>query len=132
MKKIIILAATVLAGGTVLLTGCKDDNTFDTVVMDIADVTVQNFSDQDEQDIALKIDTENRLSAQLSELEKVNSAEVNIAADGLSVSAVLNISGELSGEETDGAVRLITITLDGIAEENILITDQNGNIIYSV
>lgn len=86
---------------------------------------------QDEVDIVERIDKENRIAVMLSELDKINSARINIAADNSSVTAVLDINGELSQDETDGVVQLITMSLDGIEKENIFITDQNNNAIFS-
>ncbi|MCM1328927.1 MAG: hypothetical protein NC253_05735 [Ruminococcus sp.] len=128
MKKIIL--AAILAGAALSLSGCKNDNAAETVVMDVNGVTVQNLSSENDRELAEKIDLQNRISVQLEELEKVNSAEVNIA-DG-SVTAVLDISGELSQTETEGIVSLIKTSVDGVSEENIVITDQNNNVIFSV
>ena len=82
-------------------------------------------------DIITIIDTQNRIAVMLSELDKVNSAKINIAADNSSVTAVLDISEELSPDETDGAVKLIMMSLDGIEKEDVVIFDQNNNVIFS-
>ncbi|MDE5576075.1 MAG: hypothetical protein K2J11_01635, partial [Oscillospiraceae bacterium] len=106
------------------------------VVMVLNDGSVSAVADksltQDERDIAVRIDKENRIAVMLSELDKVNSARVTITADNSSVTAVLDISTELSPDETDGVVKLITMSLNGIEKEDILITDQNSNVIYAV
>ena len=85
---------------------------------------------QDEVDIIEIIDTENRIAVMLSELDKINSARINIAADNSSVTAVLDISEELSPDETDGVVKLIMMSLDGIEKEDVVIFDQNNNVIF--
>ena len=132
MKKIIIIAviAVALAAAAVLLTMGKNDVVSADVTMDISQVTVDKFSDQDDRDIAEKTDKEQRLSAMLSELDNINSAEVSISSDNSSVTAVLDISTELSQDETDAVLKLIMLSLDGIEKEDILITDQNSNVIY--
>lgn len=134
MKKIIIIAviAVVLAGAAVLLTMGKNDVVSADVTMDISQVTVDKFSSQDDRDIAERTDKEQRLSAMLSELDNINSAEVSISSDNSSVTAVLDISGELSQDETDAVLKQITMFLNGIEKEDILITDQNSNVIYPV
>lgn len=134
MKKIIIISviAVVLAGAAVLLTMGKNDVVSADVTMDISQVTVDKFSDQDDRDIVEKTDKEQRLSVMLSELDNINSAEVSISSDNSSVTAVLDINGELSPDETDGAVKLIMMSLNGIEKKDIFITDQNSNVIYPV
>ena len=106
------------------------------VVMVLNDGSVSTVADksltQDERDMAVRIDKENRIAVMLSELDKVNSARVTITADNLSVTAVLDISTELSQDETDAVLKLIMLSLDSIEKEDILITDQNSNVIYPV
>ena len=68
----------------------------------------------------------------LSELDSINSAKVTVSSDNSSVTAVLDISEELSQDETDVVFKLITCYADGVEKENIFITDQNSNVIYFV
>lgn len=134
MKKIIIIAviAVALAAAAVLLTMGKNDVVSADVTMDISQVTVDKFSGQDDRDTAERTDKEQRLSVMLSELDNINSAVVSISPDNSSVTAVLDISTELSQDETDAVLKQIMLSLDGIEKEDILITDQNSNVIYPV
>ena len=142
MKKIIIIAVAIaiLAVASVLLiinknnTANAEAGVETNVVMLLDDgsfsaVTGKNLT-QDEVDIIEIIDTENRIAVMLSELDKVNSARVTIAADNSSVTTVLDISEELSPDKTDGVVKLITMSLNGIEKEDIVIFDQNNNVIF--
>ena len=143
MKKIIIVAVIIalLAAASALLiinknnTASAESGVVTNVVMSLDDGSFSAVADknltQDEVDIITIIDTQNRIAVMLSELDKVNSAEINIAADNSSVTAVLDISEELSPDETDGAVKLITMSLDGIEKEDVVIFDQNNNVIFS-
>ena len=142
MKKIIIVAVIIalLAAASALLiinknnTASAESGVVTNVVMSLDDGSFSAVSDknltQDEVDIITIIDTQNRIAVMLSELDKVNSAEINIAADNSSVTAVLDISEELTPDETDGAVKLITMSLDGIEKEDVVIFDQNNNVIF--
>lgn len=143
MKKIIIVAIVIvlLAAAAVLLTVNKNNTASaetsaeTNVVMllndgNVSAVAVNNLT-QEERDIAKRIDKENRITEMLSELDRINSARVNISSDNSSVTAVLDISGELPQDETDAVFQLITFYVDGIEKEDILITDQNSNVIYS-
>ena len=134
MKRIIIIAviAVALAAAAVLFIIGKNDVVSADVTMDISHVTVDKFSGQDDRDTAERTDKEQRLSVMLSELDNINSAEVSISSDNSSVTAVLDISTELSQDETDAVLKLIMLSLDGIEKEDILITDQNSNVIYPV
>lgn len=134
MKKVIIIAVVfaLLAAASALLIKNKNNSaSAETVVMSLDGLYVSDSLTQEEIDAAAIIDTENRIAVMLSELDKINSARINIAADNSSVTAVLDINGELSQDETDGVVKLITMSLDGIEKENIFITDQNNNVIFS-
>lgn len=135
MKKIIIVAIVIvlLAAAAVLLTVNKNNTaSAETVVMSLDDFDFSGDSlTQEERDIAVTSDKQNRIAAILSEFEWVNSARVNIAADELSVSAVLDVSREPSPEEADAAAHLITMYVDGLQKEDVFITDQNSNVIYS-
>lgn len=135
MKKIIIVAIVIvlLAAAAVLLTVNKNNTaSAETVVMSLDDF---DFSDdnltQEEVDIAVTSDKQNRIAAILSEFEWVISARVNIAADELSVSAVLDVSREPSPKEADAAAHLITMYVDGLQKEDVFITTPNSNVIYS-
>ena len=142
MKKIIIVAVVIalLAAASALLiinknnTASAESGVVTNVVMSLDDGSFSAVADknltQDEVDIIEIIDTENRIAVMLSELDKVNSAKINIAADNSSVTAVLDISEELSPDETDGVVKLIMMSLDGIEKEDVVIFDQNNNIIF--
>lgn len=136
MKKIIIAAIVIvlLAAAAVLLTVNKNNTaSAETVVMPLDDFDFSNdYLTQEEVDIAVTSDKQNRIAAILSEFEWVNSARVNIAADELSVSAVLDVSREPSPEEADAAAHLITMYVDGLQKEDVVITDQNSNVIFSV
>ena len=134
MKKIIIIAviAVALAAAAALLIIGKNDVVSADVTMDISHVTADKFSSQDDRDTAERTDKEQRLSIMLSELDNINSAEVSISPDNSSVTAVLDISTELSQDETDAVLKQIMLSLDGIEKEDILITDQNSNVIYPV
>ena len=142
MKKIIIVAVVIaiLAATSALLiinknnTASAESGVVTNVVMSLDDGSFSAVADknltQDEVDVITIIDTENRIAAMLAELDKINSARVNIAADNSSVTAVLDISEELTPDETDGAVKLITMSLDGIEKEDVVIFDQNNNVIF--
>ena len=134
MKKIIIVAVIIalLAAASALLVKNKNNSaSAETVVMSLDGLYVSDSLTQEEIDVAAIIDTENRIAVMLSELDKVNSAKINIAADNSSVTAVLDISEELTPDETDGVVKLITMSLDGIEKEDVVIFDQNNNVIFS-
>lgn len=140
MKKIIIAAVVIalLAAASVLLIINKNNaaSAETNVVMSLDDGSVsaaagKNLT-QDEVDIITRIDIENRIAAVLSELDWINSARVNIAADDLSASAVLDVSREPSPDEADAAAHLITLYVDGLETEDVVILDQNNNVIYSV
>lgn len=134
MKKIIIAAVVVvlLAAAAVLLTVNKNnDANAETVVMSLDGLVVSDTLTQEEADIVETIDKQNRIETILSELEWVNSASVNIAADELSVTAVLDVGREPSPEEADAVAHLITMYVNGLQKEDIFITDQNSNVIYS-
>ena len=142
MKKIIIVAVVIaiLAVASALLiinknnTASAESGVVTNVVMSLDDGSFSAVADknltQDEVDIITIIDTENRIAAVLSELDKVNSARINIAADNSSVTAVLDISEELSQDETEGILKQITMSLNGIEKEDVVIFDQNNNVIF--
>lgn len=140
MKKIIIAAVVIalLAAASVLLIINKNNaaSAETNVVMSLDDGSVSAVAGknltQDEVDIITRIDIENRIAAVLSELDWINSARVNIAADDLSASAVLDVSREPSPDEADAAAHLITLYVDGLETEDVVILDQNNNVIYSV
>ncbi|MDE7289364.1 MAG: hypothetical protein K2N71_07695, partial [Oscillospiraceae bacterium] len=104
-----------------------------TVIMSLDDFDFSAADEltQDERDIIMRIDTENRIAAVLSELDWINSARVNIADDDLSASAVLDVSREPSSDEADAAAHLITLYVDGLEKEDVVISDQNNNVIFS-
>lgn len=134
MKKIIIAAIVIvlLAAAAVLLTVNKNNEaSAETVVMSLDDLVASDTLTQEERDIVESIDNQNRIETILSELEWVNSARVNIAADELSVTAVLDVSREPSPEEADAVAHLITMYVNGLQKEDIVIIDQNSNVIYS-
>lgn len=134
MKKIIIAAIVIvlLAAAAVLLTVNKNNEaSAETVVMSLDDLVVSDTLTQEERDIVESIDNQNRIETILSELEWVNSARVNIAADELSVTAVLDVSREPSPEEADAVAHLITMYVNGLQKEDVVIFDQNSNVIYS-
>lgn len=143
MKKIIIVAVVIalLAAVSALLiinknnTASAEAGVETNVVMLLDDGSVSAVAGknltQDEVDIIERIDKENRIAVMLSELDKVNSARINIAADNSSVTAVLDINEELSTDETEGVLKLITMSLNGIEKEDIVIIDQNNNVIFS-
>lgn len=134
MKKIIIAAIVIvlLAAAAVLLTVNKNNEaSAETVVMSLDDLVVSDTLTQEERDIVESIDKQNRIETILSELEWVNSARVNIAADDLSVTAVLDVSREPSPEEADAVAHLITMYVNGLQKEDVVIFDQNSNVIYS-
>ena len=145
MKKVIIIAVVIalLAAASVLLIINKNNTASaeTTVVMSLDDTVVMSLDDfdfsaageltQDERDIIMRIDTENRIAAVLSELDWVSSARVNIADDDLSASAVLDVSREPSPDEADAAAHLITLYVDGLEKEDVVILDQNNNVIFS-
>lgn len=134
MKKIIIAAIVIvlLAAAAVLLTVNKNNEaSAETVVMSLDDLVASDTLTQEERDIVESIDKQNRIETILSELEWVNSASVNIAADELSVTAVLDVSREPSPEEADAVAHLITMYVNGLQKEDVVIFDQNSNVIYS-
>lgn len=135
MKKIIIVAIVIVlaAAAAVLLTENKNNEAnAETVVMSLDDF---DFSDdyltQEEADAAVMADLQNRIAENLSQFEWVSSAKVTIAADNLSATAVLDISREPLPEEADAAAQIITFYVDGLQKEDVVITDQNSNVIYS-
>lgn len=134
MKKIIIAAIVIvlLAAAAVLLTVNKNNEaSAETVVMSLDDLVASDTLTQEERDIVESIDKQNRIETILSELEWVNSARVNIAADELSVTAVLDVSREPFPEETEAVAHLITMYVNGLQKEDVVIFDQNSNVIYS-
>lgn len=134
MKKIIIVAIVIVlsAAAAVLLTENKNNEAnAETVVMSLDGLVVSDTLTQEEADIADTIDRQNRIAASLSEFEWVNSARVNISADKLSVTAVLDVSRKPLPEEADAAAQIITFYVDGLQKEDVVITDQNSNVIYS-
>lgn len=139
MKKIIIAAIVIvlLAAAAVLLTVNKNNEASaetgaaETVVMSLDGLVASDTLTQEERDIVESIDKQNRIETILSELEWVNSARVNIAADELSVTAVLDVSREPSPEEADAVAHLITMYVNGLQKEDVVIFDQNSNVIYS-
>lgn len=135
MKKIIIVAIVIVlaAAAAVLLTVNKNNEaSAETVVMSLDDF---DFSDdyltQEEADAAAMADLQNRIAENLSQFEWVSSAKVTIAADNLSATAFLDISREPLPEEADAAAQIITFYVDGLQKEDVVITDQNSNVIYS-
>lgn len=133
MKKIIIVAIVIvlLAAAAVLLTVNKNNEaSAETVVMSLDGLVVSDTLTQEEADIVETIDRQNRIETILSEFEWVKSASVNIAADELSVTAVLDVSREPSHEEADAAAHLITMYVDGLQKEDVVIFDQNSNVIF--
>lgn len=139
MKKIIIavIVIVLLAAAAVLLTVNKNNEASaetgaaETVVMSLDGLVASDTLTQEERDIVESIDKQNRIETILSELEWVNSASVNIAADELSVTAVLDVSREPSPEEADAVAHLITMYVNGLQKEDVVIFDQNSNVIYS-
>ena len=139
MKKVIIIAVVfaLLAATSALLIKNKNNavSAETTVVMSLDDGSFSAVANksltQDEVDIITRIDTENRIAAVLSELDWINSARINIAADDLSASAVLDVSREPSPDEADAVAHLITLYVDGLEKEDVVILDQNNNIIFS-
>lgn len=139
MKKIIIAAVVIalLAAASVLLIINKNNaaSAETNVVMSLDDGSVSAVAGknltQDEVDIITRIDIENRIAAVLSELDWINSARVNIAADDLSASAVLDVNREPSPDEAGAAAHLITLYVDGPETEDVVILDQNNNVIFS-
>ncbi len=140
MKKAIIIAAA-----AVLLTGAafifkisksSSPSAETSVVVSLDDNSFSNVepSSQGDADVAMRIDIENKIAEVLSEseLDSINSAKVTVSSDNSSVTAVLDISEELSQDETDVVFKLITCYADGVEKENIFITDQNSNVIYFV
>lgn len=136
MKKVIIIAAVIalLAAASALLVINKNNTASaeTTVVMSLGDFDFSASYDltQDERDTAVRMDKENRIAEMLSELDRVNSAKVNISSDNSSVTAVLDISEDLSQDKTDAVLQVITMYLNGIEKDDIVITDQNNNVIY--
>lgn len=134
MKKIIIAAVVIaiLAAASALLIKNKNNSaSAETVVMSLDGLYVSDSLTQEEIDVAARIDIENRISVMLSELEWINSARVNIAANDLSASAVLDVSREPSPDEADAVAHLITLYVNGLEKEDVVILDQNNNVIFS-
>ncbi len=134
MKKVIIIAAVIAllaAASALLIKNQNNSASAETVVMSLDGLYVSDSLTQEEIDAAARIDTENRIAVMLSELDSINSARVTIAADGLSVSAVLDVNREMSSDEADAAAHLITLYVDGLEKEDVVIFDQNNNVIFS-
>lgn len=144
MKKIIIAAAVtaLLAAASALLIINKNNaasaeagvETSVVMVLDDFDFSVvagDNLA-QDKRDIIERIDKQNRIEAVLSDLDWVSSADVNIAADDLSVTAVLDVSREPSPDEAEAAAHFITLYVEGLQKEDVVIFDRNNNVIFPV
>lgn len=136
-KAVIIAAAAVLLIGAAFIfkinknSGASAETSVAVSLDDNSFSNVEPLS-QDGADAAMKIDLENRIAEMLSELDSINSAKVTVSSDNSSVMAVLDISEELSQDETDAVFQLITFYTDGIEKENIFVTDQNSNAICFV
>lgn len=136
-KAVIIAAAAVLLIGAAFIfkinknSGASAETSVAVSLDDNSFSNVEPLS-QDGADAAMKIDLENRIAEMLSELDSINSAKVTVSSDNSSVTAVLDISEELSQDETDAVFQLITFYTDGIEKENIFVTDQNSNAICFV
>lgn len=140
MKKIIIAAAVValLAAASALLIINKNNaasaeagvETSVVMVLDDFDFSAVDALTQDECDIIESIDRQNIIAAVLSDLDWVYSADVNIAADGLSVTAVLDVSREPSPDEAEAAAHFITLYVEGLQKEDVVIFDRNNNVIF--
>lgn len=136
-KAIIIAAAAVLLIGAAFIfkiSKSSSPSAETSVVVSLDDNSFSNVepSSQGDADVAMRIDIENKIAEVLSELDSINSAKVTVSSDNSSVTAVLDISEELSQDETDVVFKLITCYADGVEKENIFITDQNSNVIYFV
>ena len=139
MKKIIIIAViiVILAATMVLLIINKNNSEpqVETIMVRLENdgsySVVEKVDIEAERDTITRINLENTIADILSEFEWVNSAVVGIAYDNSSVSAVFDISREPSPDETEAAAHIITFYVDGLEEEDIFITDQNSNVIYS-
>ncbi len=140
MKKIIIFVviAVILAGMAVVLTRNKNSASAETAVtIPLSSVTVDHYLSDHERDIIMGTDKEKTISETLSGLDwinsavvSINSAAVSISSDNSSVTAVLDISAELSQDETDTVLNIITKYFDGLKKEDVVLKDQNDNIIY--
>lgn len=133
MKKIIIIAAAavVLTAGitiAVLKNSAGSTVSAETVVMSLDDFGNAEPLSQDEADAAAMIDVQNRIELMLSELDWVNSADVNISEG--KATAVLDVIGEPSSEEIDGAAQLIAMSAN-LDKEDVTILDKNSNVLNS-
>jgi hypothetical protein len=80
--------------------------------------------------ISAYIEDEKLLSDLIAEFDWVDSAAVAVSSDGGLVTGVLNVTRDPAKEETDEVIKLIMSRLENVKEENIIITDGDGNVIY--
>lgn len=98
------------------------------------------FDTESQNELSYQIDTQNRLEAQLSEMENIAAAEVNIAVPKqkntvissirehptASVKVTLDGIEKLSNKQITGIKNLVKMTVTGLTDENVEIIDNYG------
>ncbi|MDE5741378.1 MAG: hypothetical protein K2H90_02910 [Oscillospiraceae bacterium] len=98
------------------------------------------FDTESQSELSYQIDTQNRLAAQLSEMEQIAAAEVNISIPkqkNTVISAVreypkasvkLTLDGidKLSNKQITGIKNLVKMTVTGLTDDNVEIIDNYG------
>ena len=139
MKKIIIIvtALVLLVGVILMLTRNKESgnrlNVKTGMVMSDDSgtyIVAKNTDDQNDQEILQIMAVQDTAAEMLSELDWVDHAVVTISYRDPFVAAVLTVNREPSPDEADSAAYIISQYVDEDAD--ILITDQDGNVIYPI
>lgn len=139
MKKIIIIvtALVLLVGVILMLTRNKESgnrlNVKTGMVMSDDSgtyIVAKNTDDQNDKEIIQIMAVQDTAAEMLSELDWVDHAVVTISYRDPFVAAVLTVNREPSPDEADSAAYIISQYVDEDAD--ILITDQDGNVIYPI
>ena len=139
MKKIIIIvtALVLLVGVILMLTRNKESgnrlNVKTGMVMSDDSgtyIVAKNPHDQNDTEIIQIMAVQDTAAEMLSELDWVDHAVVTISYRDPFVAAVLTVNREPSPDEADSAAYIISQYVDEDAD--ILITDQDGNVIYPI
>lgn len=139
MKKIIIIvtALVLLVGVILMLTRNKESgnrlNVKTGMVMSDDSgtyIVAKNTDDQNDKEIIQIMAVQDTAAEMLSELDWVDHAVVTISYRDPFVAAVLTVNREPSSDEADSAAYIISQYVDEDAD--ILITDQDGNVIYPI
>ncbi len=93
-------------------------------------IVAKNTDDQNDKEIIQIMAVQDTAAEMLSELDWVDHAVVTISYRDPFVAAVLTVNREPSPDEADSAAYIISQYVDEDAD--ILITDQDGNVIYPI